>query len=561
MTRSRGAAWLSAGVLLLTGLVVAPSASADGLDEQQQAWLDAHGPVRYGYEPFYAPFEFADEQGDPVGINFDLLDAMARNLGFQIEKVRYDNFTALQDALRAGEIDVLGSINKTDERDAWLDFSQPYVRLASVFYVTDRHPDVKGIDDLEGLRVGIIGSYVSGQWLGENHPDLSLSPYDDLDLALQALATGEIDALFEESATVGFMVRENAYTNIRVLDAGAFLQSDQHWVVLEGRQDLVDILDAGMASISPGDQTKIFEYWTGYDLGVTEPAQIISETARNIIIAIAVALAAAMAGSLLLRHQVKARTADLRGELARRRVAEEKVHAMNRELEQRVEQRTSQLRRSNQDLQQFAHVISHDLQNPLNAMGLHLGILARGQLDPKQTVAVGKVADYAQRMRDLIQATLEFARSTGEAPMQRTDLRIVLEAAQSDLEADVRATGARVEIGEMPDVHGNPMQLKRLFANLLSNAIKYRRPDVEPVVKVTSERRDGGWAIHVQDNGTGFEGDASDLLGLFVRRHHDVEGHGIGLASCARIAAHHSGRLDGQSRPGHGSTFTVHLPA
>ncbi len=231
-----------------------------------------------------------------------------------------------------------------------------------------------------------------------------------------------------------------------------------------------------------------------------------------------------------------------------------------------LEEYAEKLKRSNQDLQEFATIASHDLQEPLRKIetfGDMLTLRATG-LDERSRDYVERMRNAAQRMRAMVEGVLQLSRvATQGRPFEAIDLGKLAEEVVSDLSNQVRRTHGRVEIATLSNVEGDPIQLRELVQNLVSNALKYHRPDAEPIVKISSRQLPDGVEISVEDNGIGFEqGDAERIFQPFQRLvgRTEYEGSGMGLAICRRIVERHRGQIRAQSAPGQGTTFTVTLP-
>ncbi len=241
----------------------------------------------------------------------------------------------------------------------------------------------------------------------------------------------------------------------------------------------------------------------------------------------------------------------------------------NEVLETRVAERTRELEVRNRELQDFAFVASHDLQEPLRKIRAFAGLLSTSHADRLTEEGlhfVDRIEAAAERMSTLIRDLLAFSRvSTHARSTQAVDLGAALEAVCSDLQIRLEETGGRVEVAaELPVVEGDPVQFQQLLLNLVGNALKFHRPGVPPVVRVTAHRTpDAGLTLVVEDNGIGFEPKYADrIFSPFQRLHaHGAyEGTGMGLAIVRRIVERHHGTVRATSTPGAGSRFEVTLP-
>lgn len=220
-------------------------------------------------------------------------------------------------------------------------------------------------------------------------------------------------------------------------------------------------------------------------------------------------------------------------------------------------------RRSNEDLQMFAHIVSHDLQEPLRMVTSFMNLLVRrhnDQLNDEAREYVQFAVEGAARMGNLLDGLLEYSRvQTCELVFEELNLEEPLKDALENLALTLRETGATVEIGTLPAVQCDRSQMMQLFQNLLSNAIKFCRSG-PPVIRIGSRHIDGRWIVDVEDNGIGFEAaHVGRIFQIFQRLNgrDEFPGTGVGLAICARIMERHGGRIEVDSTPGEGSRFSL----
>jgi PAS domain S-box-containing protein len=229
----------------------------------------------------------------------------------------------------------------------------------------------------------------------------------------------------------------------------------------------------------------------------------------------------------------------------------------------------ARLEQSNRELESFASVASHDLQEPLRKIQTfsdRLKATCSEALGPEGRDYLERMNNAATRMRGLIDDLLSFSRVSSKAQaFVRVDLAEVARGVVEDLEACSTQAGATITLGELPELEADPPQMRQLLQNLLSNALKFRRDDVAPVVSIRATVEPEGRRVMllVEDNGIGFDEKYHDrIFNVFQRLHGrgKYEGTGIGLAICRKIAERHGGTIRARSTPGQGSTFIVSLP-
>jgi len=252
---------------------------------------------------------------------------------------------------------------------------------------------------------------------------------------------------------------------------------------------------------------------------------------------------------------------------ARRRQYQLAAHLEERdEKEREIVRQNEALVKANGELEEFAYVSSHDLQEPLRMINIYTQLLIRefaGQSEKAQQYA-DFIEGGVKRMEKLLSDLLTYSRTihSDTAKVGNTDLSKPLAQALATLKSRIEENGAEIESNELPTVAGEEAQLAQVFQNLLSNALKYRRVDRSPKIVISAERQGKEWVVSITDNGIGFDQQyARRIFGLFKRLHKDeYPGTGLGLAICHRIIERCGGRMWAEGRPGEGSTFYLAFP-
>ena len=279
----------------------------------------------------------------------------------------------------------------------------------------------------------------------------------------------------------------------------------------------------------------------------------------------------------LVNHEknLLAANKSLQREIEERKLSEEKIKLLNRQL---VEN-NAHLKNVNEELDRCAYVASHDLQEPLRKIMVFSDkILSKKDDNTEVEKYLTKISSSSQRMQSLINNLLQFSRhSVNSSDFINVDLNELVKEAMTELEVEIERTKTRINIDPLPVMYAVPSLVRQLFYNLINNAIKFRRPGVNPVINISSEKvkpselKISGvqpanvdyYRISVSDNGIGFDAKyAEDIFQVFKRLHsyHEFEGTGVGLSICKKIVDRHNGFITAHSTLNEGSVFIICLP-
>jgi signal transduction histidine kinase len=266
-------------------------------------------------------------------------------------------------------------------------------------------------------------------------------------------------------------------------------------------------------------------------------------------------------------HESELRILDAIGGQAGIAIQKARLYEESRCAQAALAEKAEELLRSNTELQHFAYIASHDLQEPLRMVASYVQLLARrykGKLDKDAEDYIAFAVDGATRMQALINALLSYSRiGTKGKAFQPTDCDDVLGTALKNFQLAIAESQATVTAGRLPTVLGDPALLAQLFQNLIANAIKFRG-DKAPVVRVSAEQHGSEWLFSFRDRGIGIDPQYSERIFIIFQRLHSKEeypGTGIGLALCKKIVERHGGRIWVESEAGKGSDFRFTIPA
>lgn len=244
-------------------------------------------------------------------------------------------------------------------------------------------------------------------------------------------------------------------------------------------------------------------------------------------------------------------------DITERKHSEETIKLLNKELADKVRQ----LESANTELEQFAYVASHDLQEPLRTISNFVGLLEQ-KYSRETDKATGQylrfILNAVYKMQNLIKDLLEFSRIGRNVVFEEVNCNTVLKEVIADMNASIQENKAKITSSPLPVLKGNHIKLKQLFQNLLSNAIKFRKKDVNPEIEIAVEKKDNEYLFSIKDNGIGIDEQFKHKLFIMFQRLHTVDeypGTGIGLATCKKIVELHNGKIWEESKLEEGTTF------
>ena len=525
----------AAVLLALAVLVLAPERA--GADPSK-------GPLVVSQDAAWPPFAYLDEDGTPRGILIDLWRKFGEVTGRDVRFKLVDWQDSL-DQVKDGAADLHGGLFKSPQRKTYLDFSVDLMPLSTRLFVSSKLA-VDTLADIGTIPVGITKGGFEEEFVRTNYPAVTLKTFANNLLLVDAAQSGDVMAFVADHPVGMYYLNKfgipDAFRVVQTLYA-----KHLNAAVAKGNETLLRDLNEGLSQITASERERILQkYVLSVDVEVLPQWLIPALMMGGLVL-----LLALLAGySWLLNRQVKARTSEL--------------EALNAELQAKAQD----LARSNEDLEQFAQIVTHDLQTPLGNTISFLELVETQYSDG----ITGKAEEYVHIAREsalrcsaLVYNLLEFSRvSSEDLEFTDQDMNDVANEVIGHLRSEIDAARARITVSSLPRIHVDSAQAFSLLQNLIGNAVKYRAADRTPEIVVSAEKDGEAWRFSVQDNGVGIaESQIENVFHIFKRLHSDRElkGFGIGLSICQRIVERHGGRIWVESTPGNGTTFFFTLPA
>ena len=511
-----------------------------GLSPEEKQWLAAHPVIRYASNPRWAPLEFIDAAGIPRGISQEYLERFGRALGVDFRHVPIASWEEAPAKLRAGEVDLLTSLDVAGGEDGEYRFTPPYLGLQLAIFTRESMPYVGTVAELAGRRVATVPGYGIAKHLAAEAPELDLAVVADVPEALRRLAAGSVEAFVGPLLIASHYLQAGGYGRIKVAGETDFTYAP----AFACRPDwslLADVLARALADVGDDEKNAIARKWTTVTYEQRIDYRKLYKYAAGVLALLA-----------------------LFGWWNRRLAAEIR---RRKQVEISLQKSQEALRSANKELEAFSYSVSHDLRAPLRHVAGFVQLLqtkAQAQLDETGRRYLDVIAGAANKMGALIDDLLSFSRM-GRAQMrlETVSLAALVDECRRELEPETRGRTLAWQVGELPDVTADRALLRQVVANLLGNAVKYTGKKPSARIEVTARRAGGDVVVCVRDDGAGFDMKYADkLFGVFQRLHTEAEfeGTGIGLANVRRIVARHGGRTWAEAAVDQGAAFYFTLP-
>ncbi len=510
------------------------------LTPEEQAWLDSHRQLRIGLDPDWEPVEYIDKQGHHRGISADFLSRIRDMLGFEVTFTPSLSWSQVMQRAEKGEIDLLPAITPSPDRSRYLNFTQPYLHFPFMIFTRKEAPLITSIKDLTNSRIAVERGYVTEEYLRKDFPQMKLSLSNTTTEALQALASGDVDAYIGNLTLGSYMIDKLGLGNLKVAAPTPYA-NDLAIGVRKDWPELLSIMDKALAAIDENERRAIRQN----SLAIRYDVKVNYTLLWQVLAGASVLLLITLFWITQIRRQ-KAKLAVAKAE---------------------AEQ-------ANQFKSRFLANMSHEIRTPMNAIMGFSHLALQTQLTPRQQHYIDKIYTSSHALLGVINDILDFSKiEAGKLEMENVAFSLdevfenlanltAMRAAEKGLEIlfnhDLNIPGKLI---------GDPLRLGQVLINLTGNAIKFTQQG-EVVVSATLERKSERqvWIrFTVQDTGIGIdEAELPRLFAAFTQLDGSTTrqygGSGLGLSICLHLIELMQGELNVKSRLGQGSTFFFTIP-
>ncbi len=606
-------------VILLQGLIYSSTVfSAEVvLSAEERQWLTEHPVIRLSPDPAFAPIEEINANGEYVGMAADYMDLIEKKINFKFTIVGYPTWKQVVEETKQKNVDVLAAVTQSTQREEYLNFTTPHIKLPGMIIVSDRTTGKVSIDDLKNMRVASPAGYVWFDLIGYDHPEIKLLEAATLREGLRDLSFGLLDAVVADPATVTQVIKEEGLSNLRIGgETGYFFElafaARKDWPILR------DILEKSIQSIHKEEHAAIFDSWIQFkgEEGISQNVLIGLAISLTLLILLAMGF---MFVNMLLRIRVAQQTEELNA-------ANANLSEVNVELERRVVERTSDLEKAYSELKhsqvkmvqsekmaalgQMIAGIAHEINTPLGYAHSNVMIMKDfiekvkkvdtnfrawknlmsdgfsseddisnkflevddafaelnendeieecGELATDTLYGLDQISDITQNLKDfsrLDQAEIDDINVNDN--IERT-----LKLAKNLLKDHIHV---ELSLGQIPSIKCNPSKINQVLLNLITNACHAIDVSGKEVGKLAIDTDFDGDRVNIiiKDNGIGIAKDVGKkMFDPFYTTKEIGQGTGLGLSICYNIIVkEHKGQISVRTREGVGTKFTISLRA
>ena len=538
---------------LLICMVVGSTAVGFGASivftQEEQDFIAAHPVIRLGVDPSFIPYEFIDTDGVYKGIAADYIDLISQRTGIEMVVQMDLTWTEAYELAAQRQLDVLPCISRTEAREPYFLFSDPYYNFQRIIVVSDGNTDIRSFEDLFGRSVGVQTNSSHHGFLLE-YEQITPRLYGTVVEGLLAVSSGKEESFVGNLATSSYLIKTNGITGLKIVEVETEEPQTLHFAVRNDWPELVSILNKALSSITKEERLAINEHWIGVSTEVNydEIIRILAIVGTIFVLIVAVSL-------FWIQR--------LRREVAMRRQAEEELRHAKEEAEL-----------ANRFKSTFLARMSHEIRTPLNAISGMAYLIKKTGVTSTQRSYLDKITQASRSMLGIINDILDFSKiEAGKIDLESVPFQFdkMLQNKINIVSYTIEDQGIELRAEQDPDMPdhyiGDPTRIGQVLLNILNNAAKFTKEgSVSLSVGLTDRTEDMATVfLRVSDTGIGMSKEQIDRLFLpFHQADSTISrrfgGTGLGLSIAKNLTDMMSGSITVESAEGEGSTFTVSLP-
>jgi signal transduction histidine kinase len=511
------------------------------LSQDEKEWLKAHPEIRLSPDPDFLPIEFIDESGNYVGIAADYVDLIKKKLGIHFKIIKFKNWEEVLEKTKKQESDMWGAATPTPQRLEYMSFTKPFIELPAVIIVRKQVNLSLTLNDLKGMKVGVISGYGIHDHIVNNYPDLKLDPVENITAGLNKVSFGMLDAMVVNIALASVYIEKGGLTNLRVAGESGFT----YQLALAVRNDwpiFTRILDKALLQITSEERKAIYRKWVALEHDILGKI-------KNILISISAVIFILGIITILywnrsLKAQVKKRT-------------------------QEINQKNIELNELNEIKNKFLGMAAHDLRSPLTSVLGLTDLILELELDEKQKKDyIVSINQVGKQMLNLINDLLDVSvieSGKFEMVLRPGSLKEVIEQRVEliRLIAQNKKIQIKTDLQDVPEIAFDQERISQVLDNLLGNAIKFSQS--ETTISVSLKENGDNLSFYIGDQGPGIpKKELKKVFAPFEKLSNSPTGGekstGLGMAIVKKFIDGHKGEISAKSEMGKGTEFKVSLP-
>jgi Signal transduction histidine kinase len=539
-------------LLIIFNLISISSWTAESsnikLTEEEQAFIKEHPVIHLGIDPEFVPFEFIDSDGQYKGIAADYIQLIKQKTGLNMVLEPKKTWSESYEAAVEKEIDVLPCISKTNEREKYFLFSNPYYNFQRVIVVKNENKEIKGMEDLKNIKVAVQKDSSHQSYLKE-FPEIKLSLYSTVEEALAAVANGTETAFVGNLATSSYIIKSKGFTGLKYIKLPSEEKQNLYFAVRNDWPILVDIINKGLASITEEERLAIYNKWINVENKIDYGPII--QVAVSIGIVIFIVFLVSTFWIVKLKKEVSLRIK-----------IEEDLRRMKLEAEN-----------ANYIKSAFLARMSHEIRTPLNAITGMAYLIKKTEISLTQKNHLEKIIQASHDMLGIINDILDFSKiEAGKVEIEKISFNLdkVIQQVINIVSFKIEEQDINFNFSKEPEIPvnfiGDPKRIEQILINLINNAVKFTNSgEVSLKIRLIAYEKD---IFHlefvVKDTGIGMsEQQLKQLFKPFEQGDTSINrrfgGTGLGLSIVKNLVELMDGEINVYSSEGEGSTFIIKL--